>query len=334
VLDDVVERAAAALAAHGTAALLLGATALSEAGVRAAGRVAAVTGCLLFVETFPARLERGGELPALTRLPYFPEDATAALAQASRLVLAGADEPVAFFGYPGLPSELVPPGMPVDTLADPAHDAANALERLADRLHAPAHAAPAVRGSVPASLPDGRLTLETIAATVAAGQPENAIVVDEGLTLSAFYVDASRGAPRHTYLALTGGAIGQGPPSATGAAIACPDRPVINLQADGSAMYTVQALWTQAREGLDVTTLVCSNHAYGILLEELARAGVDRPDRHARAVTSLGDPPLDWLGLASGMGVAATRATTTNELSRSLAHALSEPGPHLVEMVM
>ncbi|MEA2322294.1 MAG: acetolactate synthase large subunit [Solirubrobacteraceae bacterium] len=332
VLDDAVEAAARALAGERPAALLLGATALTEVGLRAAGRIAAATGCLLYAETFPARVERGGGLPTPQRLPYFPEEATAALAQASRLVLAGAVEPVAFFGYPGLPSELAPPGMPVETLADPAHDAADALERLADRLGAGADPAPGP--PAPSLPPDGPITPTTLSQVIAAGQPEDAIVVDEGLTVSAFYVAASGGAARHTYMALTGGAIGQGPPSATGAAIACPDRPVINLQADGSGMYTAQALWTQARERLDVTTLVCSNRVYGILLEELARAGVQRPGPQSTGTTSLGDPALDWVALATGMGVPASRATTTQELARELDRALAEPGPHVVEMML
>ena len=169
---------------------------------------------------------------------------------------------------------------------------------------------------------------------IAAGQPEGAIVVDEGLTVSAFYVELSTGAPRHTYLALTGGAIGFGLPAAAGAAVACPDRPVIALQADGSGMYTAQALWTQAREGLDVTNLVCANGTYRILLEELSRAGVDDPAPGARALTSLGDPGLDWVALATSMGVPGRRATTAGELATALSKALAEPGPHLVEMVI
>jgi acetolactate synthase-1/2/3 large subunit len=169
---------------------------------------------------------------------------------------------------------------------------------------------------------------------IAARQPEGAIFVDEGLTVSAFYVALSAGAPRHTYLALTGGAIGFGLPAAAGAAIACPDRPVIALQADGSGMYTAQALWTHAREGLDVTTLVCANRTYRILVEELRRAGVEEPEPGARALTSLGEPALDWVALAGAMGVPARRATTAGELGDALERALAEPGPHLVEMVL
>jgi acetolactate synthase-1/2/3 large subunit len=279
-------------------------------------------------------MERGGGLPAPERLPYFPEEATAVLEQASTVILAGAREPVAFFGYPGLRSELAPEGTPVVTLADPAHEAADALVRLAERVGASHDAAPAGGAEAPAMPPDGPLTPRSVASVVAAVQPEGAIVVDESLTLSAFYFAASRGAARHSYMALTGGAIGQGLPCAAGAAIACPDRPVIAVQADGSGMYTAQALWTHAREGLDITTLICSNRTYAILLEELARAGVKDPEPHARAVTSLGDPALDWVSLSRGMGVPASRATTTRELAAAMRDALAEPGPHLVEMVL
>jgi acetolactate synthase-1/2/3 large subunit len=341
--DAAIEAAARRLSAGADrpATLLLGANALGERGLRAAGRIARATGARLLAETFPARVERGGDLPSAARLPYFPEEATAALAQGSSVVLAGALEPLAFFGYPDLRSELVPPGMQVLTLAEPAQDAAGALERLADALGTRADSAGggadvgrlgAAAGEPPAD--DAPLTPVTVSRTIAAGQPEGAIVVDEGLTVSAFYVEASAGAARHTYMALTGGAIGFGLPAAAGAAIACPERPVIALQADGSGMYTAQALWTHAREDLDVTTLVCANRSYQILLEELARAGVDEPERGARSLTSLGDPALDWVALAASMGVPAERATTVAELRGGLQRALAEPGPHLVEMVL
>jgi acetolactate synthase-1/2/3 large subunit len=262
------------------------------------------------------------------------------------VLLAGVREPIAFFGYPDLPSELVPPGMPVHTLAAPGEDATEALERLADAVDgagpgaganaaAPRAASPlAGAAGPPPPGPDAPLTPITVSQVVAAGQPEGAIVVDEGLTVSAFYVELSTGAPRHTYLALTGGAIGFGLPAAAGAAVACPDRPVIALQADGSGMYTAQALWTQAREGLDVTNLVCANGTYRILLEELSRAGVDDPAPGARSLTSLGEPGLDWVALATSMGVPGRRVTTAGELETALSEALAEPGPHLVEMVI
>jgi acetolactate synthase I/II/III large subunit len=180
--------------------------------------------------------------------------------------------------------------------------------------------------------PAGPLTLAGLGAALAAAQPEGAIVVDEGITASAPWAAASVQAPRHTLLALTGGAIGMGLPAATGAAVACPDRPVLVLQADGSAMYTLQALWTQAREGLDVTTVIVANRGYRILVAELARAGVAEPGPRAAAMTDLGG--LDWVRLAQGMGVPATSVDSAEGLTAALAHALAEPGPHLVEAVV
>ncbi len=331
--DVAVAAAAEALGADGPpAALLLGADALGERGLRAAGRIAAASGCTLLAETFPRRMERGGGLPAPSRLPYFPEDATAVLARAGALVLAGAPEPVAFFAYPGLPGRLVPPGTPVSTLAAPGEDAADALERLAEHLGAPA-AAPVATEPAPRPEP-GRLTPERAVAAVVAAQPEGAVVVDEWLSLSDPYVRAAARAPRHTLLALTGGAIGWGTAAATGAALGAPGRPVLCLEADGSGMYTPQALWTQAREGLDVTTVVAANGVYRILQVELARAGVEPPGPRAAALTDIGSPPLDWVALAGSMGVPARRATTTEELEAALAHALATPGPQLVEAVL
>lgn len=316
---------------HGEATLLLGGSALSERGLRAAARVAAATGWRLVQETFPARVERGPGLPAPERLPYFPEQALDALAGAPQLVLAGALAPVAFFAYPGLPSSLVPEGVTAHALARPEQDAAAALERLADALGAPA---PQAERRPAPQVPTGGLDPGTAIAALAALQPEGAIVVDEGATSSLAYLATSTGAPAHTYLSHVGGAIGQGPPVATGAALAAPGRPVIDLQADGSAAYTLQALWTQAREGLDVTTLICANRRYRILQAELARAGVTEPGPVARGLTDLGGPALDWVRLAEGMGVPATRATTAEELVAQLRTALAEPGPHLVEMVL
>jgi acetolactate synthase-1/2/3 large subunit len=337
-----VARAAGALRGDGPpAVLLLGGEALLGAGLRAAERVARATGCALLAETFPRRMERGGGLVAPRRLPYFPEPATAALGDASALVLAGAPAPVAFFAYPGLPGELVPPGLEVHELATPEQDAVEALERLAELVEASGSAwsRPPERPRAPAPEPPrapaaGPLTPERLAAGVAAWQPEDAIVVDEWLTLSEPYVAASAGAPAHTYLALTGGAIGWGLPAATGAALAQPARPVLALQADGSGMYTVQALWTQARERLDVTTVVAANGTYRILQVELARAGVPQPGPRAASLTDLGAPPLDWVALAAGMGVPAERVETTQALAAALARAAAEPGPHLVEAVV
>jgi acetolactate synthase I/II/III large subunit len=313
--------------------LFIGGAALRQRGLNAAARIAGATGCRLMCETFPARVERGGAMPPVEKLPYFPEMALDALAKSASVILVGARAPVAFFGYPNTPSVLIPEGRAVATLATIEQDVALALEALADLIGAP-KSAPARAAKSAAARPTGTLDATTIGAAIAAAMPENAIVMDEAATTGLPFFGASLNAPAHTYLALTGGAIGQGLPCATGAAVACPERRVISFQADGSAMYTLQALWTQAREGLNVTTLLCNNRRYRILQVELARAGVTEPGPKARSLTSLGNPNLDWVALAKGMGVPGVRVETAEALSQELDRALEESGPRLIEMII
>ncbi|HVC44965.1 MAG TPA: acetolactate synthase large subunit [Candidatus Binataceae bacterium] len=334
IRDAALRQAAEFLRRFGPrAALFLGGQALRARALGAAGRVAAKTGCRLICETFPARVERGGAMPALEKLPYFPEQAIEALAKFDVVVIAGAPAPVAFFGYPNVPSTLLPLDALAATLATPLEDAPGALEALAEALGAPRETAAAPAAARPAR-PTGALNAATIGAAIAATMPANCIVMDEAATTGLPFFGASAGAPAHTYLALTGGAIGQGLPCATGAAIACPDRKVIGFQADGSGMYTLQALWTQARERLDVTTLICNNRRYRILQVELARAGVTEPGPNARALTSLANPEIDWSQMAAGMGVAAVRVDTAEALTVQLERALAERGPNLIEMLI
>jgi acetolactate synthase-1/2/3 large subunit len=333
VTHDVVPRLAATLRAHGARGVMfLGAQAMRARGLAAAGRIAAKTGCRLICETFPSRIERGAGRPAVEKLPYFPEQALDMLSKYEAIVLAGALAPVAFFGYPNLPSSLIPQGCSSDTLATPEQDTIGALEALADELGAPDEA-PSTKLSRPPH-PIGKLDSATIGAALAAVMPENCIVMDEAATTGLPFFAASSGAPPHTYLALTGGAIGQGLPCATGAAVACPDRKVIAFEADGSGMYTLQALWTQAREGLNVTTLICNNRRYRILQVELARAGVTEPGPTARSLTSLANPEIAWVSVAAGMGLPAVRVETAEALCMQLERALTEPGPNLIEMLI
>jgi acetolactate synthase-1/2/3 large subunit len=327
-----VETAAALLRGAEPPTLLLGGTALSARGVAAAGRVAAATGARLVAETFASRWERGRGTPAIERLPYLPEQASQFLAAESGLLLAGARSPVAFFGYPGVPS-LIAPDRPRHSLARPEQDAAGALEDLADALDARTPAAADEPAAPPAPGP-GPLDALTVGRLIAANLPEGAIVVDEAATSGLGLYAAATHAPPHTVLALTGGAIGQGMPCATGAAIACPDRKVISFQADGSAAYTLQALWTQAREGLDIVTLLCSNRAYRILQIEFGRAGIAEPGPAAQALTTLDAPEIDWVKLALGFGVPALRVDTSEALARALPRAIAEPGPRLIEIIL
>ncbi len=333
VAGDVVEQVAAALRSGGPAALLIGGPVLRRRGLEAAGRVAAATGARLHAEYFPANLERGAGLPAPERLSYLAEFVEGQLAGVRHLVVAGTGPPVSFFAYPGRPGDLVPEGCEVHRLGGPGDDVPAALEHLAEAVGAAPGAAltaPAVRPQRP-SCP---LTMQTLADAVGALLPEDAVVVDEANTAGIFVPAATAGAPRHDWLTLTGGAIGFGLPAATGAAVAATGRRVLCLQADGSAMYTAQALWTQAREGLDVTTVVLANHAYDILHLELSRVGAEGGGPRAAALLDLSRPDLDFVSLAAGLGVPATRATTAEELTAQLERALAAEGPSLIEAVV
>ena len=267
----------------------------------------------------------------MERLPYFPEQAIEMLSAFDAIVVAGARKPVAFFGYPNLPSELIPDRVKSEVLADPLEDVPAALESLAAEIGAGSD--PARRSTPRPERPQGALDPASLGRALAAVLPENAIVMDEAATSGMPFFAAAAGVP-HTYLALTGGAIGQGLPCSTGAAIACPGRRVIAFQADGSGMYTVQSLWTMARESLDVTIVVCANRRYRILQLELARAGVTKPGATAQGLTDLHPPVLDWVALAKGMGVPGARAETADELVRSLERSLAESGPSLIEVVL
>jgi acetolactate synthase-1/2/3 large subunit len=249
----------------------------------------------------------------------------------STVVLAGTVPPVSFFGYPGVPSEIIGERTETSTLALPEEDVGCALENLAEAVGGTEARPVSVESPDRGTRPTGPLTPESVAAVVAGLQPEGAIVMDEGLTAARAYFSAAANAPPHSYLALTGGAIGQGLPCATGAALACPDRPVIALQADGSGMYTLQALWTQAREGLDVTTVILSNRGYQILAIELARTGITQPGSGCRSLTDFDLVP-DWTHLARGFGVPAVRVEDAESLWREFDRALAEPGPHLIEV--
>jgi len=303
----------------------------STAGV-AASRIAAATGVKLFAETFPARMERGAGLPNVERLGYLAEQVQWQLSEAKHLVLVGAKSPVSFFAYPGKASELVPEGCAVHVLSVLGEDGTGALEHLADEVAADTR--PVLQEAVRPTVPSGPLTPQNWTEVIGALLPEAAIISDEANTSGLMIPMTTAGAPRHDVLTLTGGAIGQGLPVAVGAAIASPDRPVVCLQADGSAMYTVSSLWTMAREGLDVTTVVLNNRAYAILRMELSRVGAEGAGPKASRLLDLSGPDLDFVSMSNGMGVPATRATTAEELADQFAKALAEPGPHLIEAMV
>jgi acetolactate synthase-1/2/3 large subunit len=313
-------------------AILVGGDATRAAGLTAAARIAAACDARWYCETFPARLERGAGIPAVDRLAYFAEAVAAQLDGAKHLVLAGAASPVSFFAYPGRPSDLVPDGCEVHVLAGHT-GAAAALVALADEV-TPGTAAAVAPLSRP-QLPTGALTAAAAADVIGALMPARTIVVDESNTSGVPLPAATAGAPAHDWLTLTGGAIGYGIPAAVGAAVAAPDRPVLCLESDGSAMYTISGLWTQAREGLDVTTVVYNNGAYDILRIELQRVGAEStPGPKARELLDLTRPAMDFVALSQGMGVPARRVTTAEDFADALRAAFAEPGPHLIDAVV
>ena len=325
--------AVAALRSGEPTLILLGGLALRQRGLELAGKIARKTGARLSAETFNARVERGAGRVSVGTVPYPVDLAVESLRGFKRIVLAGAKPPVAFFAYPGKPSLLAQPDTRFHVLARLEDDVVQALEWLADELGANDCEPDAAPLELPAPA-NGRITDAGIARSLAALMPEDAIVVDEGITASRNFFAETRTAQPHDWLRNMGGSIGLGPPMAVGAAIACPDRKVIALQADGSFMYTVQALWTQARESLDVTTIVFANRAYAILRHELANVGAANVGRKALDMLDLGRPDIDWVSLARGMGVPGVRAESMEEVNRGLERGLSSPGPFLIEAVM
>jgi acetolactate synthase-1/2/3 large subunit len=329
---DAVGLAAKVLQSGEPTVILVGGDATRSAGLATGARIAAATGARWYCEVFPTRLERGAGLPAVERIAYFAEAVAAQLDGAKHLILAGATSPVSFFAYPGKPSDLVPAGCQVHVLAEHT-GAAAALTALAAQV-APGAIAAVTASSRP-QLPTGALTTAAIADAVGALMPERAIVVDESNTSGVMLAAATAGAPAHDWLTLTGGAIGFGIPSAIGAAVAAPDRPVLCLESDGSAMYTISGLWTQARENLDVTTVIYNNGAYDILRIELQRVGAgSAPGPKALDLLDISRPTMDFVKIAEGMGVSARRATTAEEFTDALRTAFAEPGPHLIDAVV
>jgi acetolactate synthase-1/2/3 large subunit len=333
VSDTTISEIAAKLQSASNSCLFLGGRTLREDALHEAGRIAAATGCRLVTETFFARQARGvGRVPT-ERLAYFGESATEQLAGIDLLVLAGTKAPVSFFAYPDKPSVLTPESATQCTLVDRDSDALDALKRLADYLNAPA-TPEVVTDHTDYPLGDSAIDANELGKVIANRLPEQAIVCDEGATngLGAFLLTAN--AAPHDWLTLTGGAIGQGLPLAVGAAIACPDQKIIALEADGSGMYTVQALWTMVREQLDVTVVLLNNRSYAILNIELSRVGVEQPGPTALSLLDLSNPDLEWADIAKGMGMQALKVETVAALDQAFAAAMEQKGPCLIEVML
>src|SRR5687767_13324656 len=333
VSEDAVKEAARVLRTGEPAVLLLTGLALREKGLALAARIAAKTGCRLLAQTFNRRMERGAGRISIDRIPYPVDQALKTLEGLKHIVLVGSRIPVAFFAYPDKPSLLSPKDTQFTTLSTLEEDLVHALKWLADELGASAQPIePATYGPMP--LATGKIDSLTLAQSLGSLIPENAIVVDEGVSTGRGFFPSTRNAHPHTWLQNMGGSIGIGMPMATGAAVACPDRKVLNIEADGSAMYTIQSLWTQAREGLNITTVLLNNRSYAILRHELTNVGAQNVGRKALDMLDLSRPDLDFVALARGMGVPGARVTSMEEFNVEVARGLATEGPYLVEVML
>ncbi|GJG94990.1 acetolactate synthase large subunit [Cupriavidus pauculus] len=332
VSPDAVQNAARILRSGQPTLIVLAGSALREGALADAHRIAATTDARLITPMSNARVTRGRGRLAVDRIPYSGDAARQKLAGIRNVILVGAPPPVTFFAYPGKSPRPYPEDANIHVLARAEEDLGEALARLADELGARSAALPqsAPRSAAPAK---GAITSEAVAQSLTALLPEQAVVVEESVSFGrAFYPGTVHAAP-HDWLQLTGGAIGAGLPLATGAAIAAPDRRVVALQADGSGMYTLQSLWTMAREKLDVTIVLLANRKYAILLGELAGVGAN-PGKTAMDMLDLGNPDLDWVKMANGMGVEAARADTMDAFNDLFQMANQRKGPFLIELVI
>jgi acetolactate synthase I/II/III large subunit len=330
--SESVNRAAAMLRAGLPTALLLAGNALYGEGLMAAGRIATATGARLLAPYPVARVQRGAGAPAVQRIPYMPDQATELLRTIRQLILVGAPAPVSYFAYPDKDSVLTSPECEIHALASPGENYVGALEALIEELSLRSRKPVLAEKAERPPRPSGEITLAGLATTVGVLLPENAIVVDEANTSGRGMMAATAGAAAHDWLGNPGGSIGIALPLAVGAAIACPDRRVLCLTADGSAMYTAQALWTMAREKLRVTTVVFANRAYAVLRWEFSGLGVGAPGPRAADLFDIGRPILDWVQLAKGMGVPASRVNSLDAFAKAVREGLESDGPTLIEV--
>ncbi|MDQ1346022.1 MAG: acetolactate synthase large subunit [Pseudomonadota bacterium] len=333
VSPNAIDAAARLLSNGRKTALLLRGASLYGAGLEAAGRVQAKTGARLLCDTFAPHAELGAGRVPVERIPYFAEQIVDFLKDFEQIILVGAKPPVSFFAYPGKPSWCVPEGSHLSYLAHAHQDCAQALAAVADTLGAPARSPVRIPLQLP-ELPNGPLTALGVAQVIAAMTPENVIFADESATASFSLLTTMARARPHTHLPLTGGSIGQGLPLAVGAAIAAPDRKVICPHGDGGAAYTMQALWTMAREKLDVVVVIYANRSYAILNIELGRVGATGSGPVAMSMLDLHNPEMNWTKIAEGLGVEASRATTCEEFAAQYSSALKHRGPRLIEAMI
>jgi acetolactate synthase I/II/III large subunit len=331
---DAVKRAVVMLHSEARTALLLSGNALYGRGLAAAGRIAATTGAKLLSPYPFTRMERGAGVPSVDRVPYILEQAKEQLKEFRQIILLGAHAPVAYFAYPGKDSVLTSPESEILVLAKPGENLIGALDALADSLSCPGQISPAQKQAELPQLPSGEITLAGVSAVVGALIPERTILVEESMTSGRGLMPATASSPPHEWLGNTGGSIGIALPLAIGAAIAAPERRILCLTADGSAMYTLQALWTMARESLKITTVVFANRTYAVLKREFSYLGVGEPGPQAKRMFEIGGPDLDWVQLAKGMGVPGTRVTSLESFAKALREGFESEGPTLIEILL
>jgi len=327
-----INRAAAILRSGLRTAMIIGGSALYEEGLASAAKIAAATSAKLFAPYPFTRLKHGAGTPVIERVAYVLDQAVEQFREFRQIILVGAAAPVSYFAYKGKSSIPTPPGCEIFTMTHANEDGSAALAAVADVLSAKNSTSAVEKPDRPAA-PAGEITLAGLALAIAATLPENAIMADESMTSGRGILAATRGCAPHDWLACTGGSIGIAMPLAVGAAVACPDRPVLCLTADGSGMYTLQALWTMAREGLRVTTVVFANRAYGVLKREFSNLGIGEAGPRAKALFEIGRPDLDWVSLARGMGVPGTRVNSLEEFAAALTRGYESEGPTLIEVL-
>jgi acetolactate synthase-1/2/3 large subunit len=335
VSSEAVDRVAKALKNGKRTAILIRGAGLKERGLAAAGRIAAKSGARIMCDTFAPRIQRGAGRVIIERIPYFAEQIVDTLKDIEQLILVGAKPPVSFFAYPGKPSWCTPESADILYLAHGHEDGVSALEAVAEAIAAPKEPANVATLQKPEAPKAGAaLDQFTIGQVVAQYLPENAIISDEAATSGIGSMIATVNAAPHDHLSLTGGSIGQGLPLATGAAVACPDRKTVCLHGDGGAMYTLQALWTQVREKLDVTNVIFANRSYAILNIELMRVGAENPGPKALSMLDLHNPELNWASLGHGMGMESVRVETIEEFVEVFSTSMKEKGPRLIEVMI
>ena len=330
--EQLISQAIKALESGNHCAIMLGGRALQEPNLSLVAKLAAKYDVPLLSEVFPSRMQRGRGIPMVERIAYLAEMAEVQLRGLKHLVIIDTKAPVSFFAYPGKASYLVPDGCAVHQLVEPKHDITALLTQVCEQTGA-IHCQPQLQPSVQVKLPKGALTGDKACDVIAALMPQNAIISDESQTSGAKLMAKTAGCPPHDLLTLTGGSIGQGFPVAVGAAVACPDRPVITMTGDGSAMYTIQSLATMVREELNVTAIVFNNQSYSILNVELERVGVEgNAGPKAKSQLDLRGPNLDFVAIGKGMGVPSVSVHTCEDFARELESAIKTPGPHFIEV--